>query len=110
MGSQGALLAPTKELSPEPTYTWVKPFPSEGTVLPPSGHMEQGIPLAKAAFSSIESGDSVFYFYGVVKYRDIFGDKHETKYCFVFRPKSTPDNPTPRGFYVGGPDGYNAAT
>jgi hypothetical protein len=110
LGSRGQLVKLSGALPQKPEYTWASPFPPEGTVLPPDGHIEQGFPLKAGDLSHIEAGTSVLYVYGAVKYRDIYGDKHETKYCFVFRPKPTGDNPAPRGFYIAGPAGYNSAT
>lgn len=109
-GSRGQFLKAGTPLSPEPTYTWAGPFPPEGTVLPPKGCIEQGISLEASALPSIEAGTTAFYMYGAIKYRDIYGEKHETKYCFVFKPRPTADNPAPRDFYIAGPEGYNLAT
>ena len=110
MGSRGQVLRPENELPPEPTYTLAGPFPAGGNVLPPGAYTRQGLPLNAQQWASIEKGESVFYFYGFVAYRDIFGGNHETRYCFRFKPAPTDTDPSPRDFYVTGPTGYNRAT
>jgi hypothetical protein len=110
IGSKGQLTTPKKGLSEKPEYDWAKPFPAEGTVMPPEGRIEQGFPLTVTELNDINGGVSTLYVFGAVKYRDIYGDKHETQYCYVFRTGSTADNPAPRGFYVAGPNGYNSAS
>lgn len=109
-GSRGQVIKAGAQLSPEPTYTWAGPFPPDGTVLPPKGCIEQGIPLEASVLPFIEAGTHVFYIYGAIKYRDIYKQKHETKYCFVFKTTPTADNSAPRDFYIAGPAGYNLAT
>jgi hypothetical protein len=110
MGSRGQILRPEDELPPEPTYTLAGPFPPEGNVLPPKAFTRQGLPLSPQQWASIERGEAVFYFFGFVTYRDIFGADHETRYCFRFKPGPTPTDPAPRDFYVAGPRAYNRAT
>ncbi|MGA9304958.1 MAG: hypothetical protein WBW31_06080 [Candidatus Sulfotelmatobacter sp.] len=110
IGSRGRLTTAVKKLPPEPDYDWAGPFPPEGTVQPPNASIERGTKLSQADLNYVEIGVSTLYIYGIVKYRDIFGDEHETRYCYVFKPGPTADNPAPRGFYIDGPEGYNAAT
>jgi hypothetical protein len=110
IGSRGQLTTATKGLPPEPDYDWAGPFAPEGTVLPPGANIERGSRLSHADLNCVEIGVNTLHVYGIVKYRDIFGDEHETKYCYVFRPRPTADNPAPRGFYIGGPKNYNRAT
>ena len=47
--------------------------------------------------------DHSLYFYGIVSYEDIFGQKHTTKFCqsIIWLP-----NGTPFGYYI---PGYNDA-
>jgi hypothetical protein len=110
MGSRINLLPKGKTLPPEPTYDWATPFPPEGTVLPPNANIPQGVDITLADLSNVDNGAVTFYFYGVVQYRDVFRKKHETKYCYVFKPQSSATDPSPRDFYIGGPANYNKAT
>src|ERR1035438_4305315 len=52
---------------------------------------------------------SVLWLYGVVRYEDIYGDSHESRFCFSFVfPGGF--NPNPAGFDNSGPIAYNRNT
>lgn len=99
-----------EELPENPPYTMSGPFPPEGSVLTPTGRIERGITIPAANMAAVEQGTHTLYVFGIVKYRDIFENQQEYRYCFKFHPGPTADNPAPRGFYVGGPAAYNKAT
>jgi hypothetical protein len=90
------------------------PFTREGTVLPPNAKASRGVTIAAAKMAAVEHGyegkEYALYVFGIVEYRDIFGSKHQTRYCYRFKPGPTEADPAPRDFYVDGPSSYNRAT
>lgn len=82
LGSAGKPARAEAELPQEPPYTMAGPFPPEGSVLPPEGKTERGITIPPAQMARLEQGLETLYVFGIVKYRDIFQAKHETKYCY----------------------------
>jgi len=110
MGSRANLVSQGQNLPIEPIYDWSGPFPPEGTVLPPQANIPQGADITLDDLSHIDNGDVTLYFYGAVKYRDVFRKKHEARYCYIFKPKPSAIDLSPRDFCIGGPANYNQAT
>jgi hypothetical protein len=116
LGSAARIIKAGDALPEEPPYTMAGPFTPEGTVLPPSAKASRGVNIPAATMAAVEHGQQdqeyVLYVFGIVKYRDSFGSKHEheTRYCFRFKPGPTEADPAPRDFYVDGPPSYNRAT
>lgn len=114
MGSAARIIKADDALPDEPPYTMAGPFTSEGAVLPPNAKASRGVNIPAANMAAVEHGyegqEYVLYLFGIVKYRDIFGSEHETRYCFFFKPGPTNLDPAPRDFYVDGPPSYNRAT
>jgi hypothetical protein len=110
LGSAAKIIKAGDELPKEPSYTMAGPFTKVGTVLPPEGKASRGVTIPAANMDAVEKGDQyLLYIFGIVEYRDIFGSKHETRYCCRFKPGPSAD-PAPRDFYVDGPAAYNTAT
>ncbi|SRR6266446_9608225 len=110
LGAAAQTVAPGGELPKKPPYTMAGPFPPNGTPLTPDGIIERGLTIPNAQWAQIVLGQVILYVFGTVEYRDSFKGKHETRFCFRFHPGPTATNPSPRGFYVDGPEEYLRAT
>lgn len=66
--------------------------------------------VVNAVIWSLEAMKAKNTLSGIIEYRDTFGSKHETRYCYRFKPGPTEADPAPRDFYVDGPSSYNRAT
>jgi hypothetical protein len=110
LGSAAQIVAAGGPPPAIPPYTMSGPFPPQGTVLTPNGKIERGLTIPFANMTAVEAGTHALYVFGIAEYRDIFGSKHETRYCYRFKPGPTPADPAPRDFYVNGPPSYNRAT
>ncbi|HEY1938181.1 MAG TPA: hypothetical protein VGJ33_09630 [Candidatus Angelobacter sp.] len=53
--------------------------------------------------------EAFLYVYGIIKYRDVWGGTHETRFCFYWHVP-TERELNPQGFYQEGPEGYNGQT
>ncbi len=106
----------TQTLAPEPNYsaTDVQAQTSElllaPVVLPPGGRIQRPFYLPRLGRLAVERGDAILYIYGQVLYRDAFGDEHETRFCYEFKPALGGADPAIAGFYISGPAPYNKAT
>ena len=110
LGSAGKIVKTGEELPEKPPYTMAVPFPREGTVLTPGGRILRGLTVTEAQMAQVERGQGTLYVFGIANYRDIFGGKHETRYCYRFKAGPTNTDPAPRDFYVDGPPAYIKAT
>ena len=110
LGSGGKIVKGGEELPENPPYTIAGPFPRDGTVLTPNGRIARGLTLSEAQMAQLDRGQGILYVFGIVKYKDIFGGKHQTRYCYRFKPGPTTGDPAPRDFYVDGPAPYLRAT
>lgn len=52
------------------------------------------------------SGKCLLYAYGFVRYSDVYGREHETRYGHVYKSAPTPTREIDR-FYLAGPQAYN---
>jgi hypothetical protein len=60
-------------------------------------------------FASVFERRSMLWLYGVVHYEDIYGDHHESRFCFSYLfPGGF--NPSAAGFYSSGPKAYRLST
>ncbi len=68
--------------------------------------------LSRSQIEKIKANQSFLYVYGIVKYRDILGDLHETAFGFssYFPPDYKLDAITGWNFRPDGPPAYNQAT
>jgi hypothetical protein len=66
--------------------------------------------VVNAVIMSLEAMKAKNTLSGIIEYRDTFGSKHETRYCYRFKSGPTEADPAPRDFYVDGPSSYNRAT
>jgi len=108
-GSQGKGATKEKPLPDLPPYTEMKPFSEKGSLLSPNGSLAQGFPLEQERIDHVLSGQSQLYIFGYVRYRDIYGDSHITRYCFQAKKSQDANHPHPLEFYIGGPDHYTEA-
>ena len=69
------------------------------------------IQMTEAQYWDMRNSRVVLWAHGFVKYRDIFGRKHETVFCHYYRLPE-PTAPTIEGFSrcINAPSGYNKAT
>jgi hypothetical protein len=107
--SAGSAAKGSIEEKPLPTYlpyTEMMPFPERGTPLLPNGSFEQGFELSRERLDHALSGQSQFFIFGYVKYRDAYGDSHITKYCFEAKKSLDANLKYPVDFYVSGPSNY----
>lgn len=110
LGSAGKSVQADEKLPEEPPYTMAGPFPSQGAVLAPNGRILRGLTIPFEHMNRVEQGQRILYVFGRVEYRDVFRVKHETRYCYRFKTGPTTTDPSPRDFYVDGPNEYNKAT
>jgi hypothetical protein len=96
-------------LPEEPDYgspdVWINGLP-----LAPNGFTQRMFYLTFLDRSSVEQSANFLYLYGQVIYRDVYGDRHETRFCYRFRPRWREADPQTAGFEFGGPPSYNQAT
>jgi hypothetical protein len=93
-----------------PNYGQVTKLGKHGAVMPPQARFSQLFYLIHDDIMSIEWGKHALYVFGFVKYRDAFGSKHETRYCYRFKVALGVSDPASRNFYLAGPPEYNKAT
>jgi hypothetical protein len=61
--------------------------------------------------TSVRQHAATLVYYGVIRYRDAFNRKHETRFCYVFDPAlRNPDSPSVGRFVIGEPSAYNKTT
>jgi hypothetical protein len=65
---------------------------------------------SKTGMEDIKKGERILYFYGRVQYRDIFGRKRETRYCYRYYPTIEDSIDTHFGFFPEGPPEYTRMT
>jgi hypothetical protein len=109
-GSNGWCASEQKLLPDTPIYTEMTPFDKAGKLLPPLASLPQGIAFQKVHMDLAIKEEVVLYVFGYAKYRDIYGNKHLTRYCFQAKPALDLNHPHRLDFYVGGPDQYLKAT
>ena len=95
-------LLPDKIESPSLAFLSVAGEPAPGTTEEPF----VGKVLSGEQYAQIEQRSLTLWFYGFMRYRDIFQRKYEVRYCHRFEPKLSP---TP-GFIVDGPPEFNRLT
>ena len=110
LGSAGTIVHADQNLPETPQYTMAGPFPPEGTVLSPEGKVLRGLTIPFDQMTAVEQGTHTLYVVGMVEYRDVFGSKHETRYCYRFKTGPTAIDTSPRDFYVDGPPSYIRAS
>jgi hypothetical protein len=110
LGSHGQVVQSEKELPSAPKYDMASPFPATGNPLPPGAEVRQPFWLDAVRLAKVEKGEAILFLFGIIQYDDVFGDKHETRYCFQFKPALGLTDPVMRDFYVGGPATYLSAT
>jgi hypothetical protein len=98
------------ELPSQPDYGELTKLGDFGATLPPNGMMPATFLLRPNDAASVERGENALYVYGIVKYRDAFKTKHETRYCYRLKVALGLTDPAARGFYIAGPPKYNKAT
>jgi hypothetical protein len=106
----GKVVPARGELPKEPPYEMKHPFPKEGLVLTPKGSIEQFLWLTSEQQAKLEVGEITLYIFGILKYKDIFGGRHETRYCFRFNPALGGADPATRDFCLAEQPNYNRAT
>jgi len=109
-GSNGWLADASKPLPKIPPYEPMKPFTEKGHLLSPKSRMAQGFPFSNAQLIRVVKKEADLYIFGYIKYRDIYGDTHITRYCYHAEPTLDLTDPLPLDFFVGGPDEYFEAT
>ncbi len=110
IGSRGKLVTSEDKLPQPPEYDMASPIPKNGTPLAPGGFVERPFWLTSAEAAQAETGELILYLFGIVRYRDVFGEEHETRFCFQFKPALGGTDPAMRDLYVGGPMSYLNAT
>jgi hypothetical protein len=88
--------------------------PNEGFQI--ANALEDG-PILKDQIDAINDKTLFACAYGFVAYEDVFGEPHETRFCYVYRvsrrsmiQQGTGKNIYPSEFRLGGPDAYNRYT
>ena len=99
---------------PRPTYIQAEIIKFEDLLLVPNDSFALTAPpvqIDTSQYSAIMQGKLVLYAHGFVKYKDVFGRKHETTFCHYYRIPSA-NAPTVEGFTraVEAPPEYNKAT
>jgi hypothetical protein len=93
-------------LPPEPDYGDTSNFTPQ--VLPPNESLHSSIDWLPERFDEAHRDERFLYVFGFVSYRDLFGETHETRFCWRYYPPFR-DNKA-QGFHVGGPPEYNKQT
>lgn len=78
------------------------PNPPTRSTVGPAGSIKLHIPTPAMPYSDflkLSSGFGTLYFWGRIRYTDIFGDDHETVYRYTFEPKVGGIAPTNAGNY-----------
>lgn len=96
----------TDILTPEPIYGEVTDF--SPPVLPPNESLSRSIAWLPERFEEAHRDERFLYVFGFVSYRDLFGECHETRFCFRYYPPFRENRA--QGFHVGGPPEYNKQT
>jgi len=110
-GSKGQWASDQNPLPKTPKYDPMGPFTKEGQLLPPTAYFPQGFPLEKTRIDKAVKKELVLYIFGFVEYRDVYGDRHLTRYCYRAKPALDLNHPFPLDFYFDNPtDGYLKAT
>jgi hypothetical protein len=99
---------------PRPSYVPAEVVKFENLLLVPKDSFALTAPpiqISAVQYGDIIQGKLVLYGHGFVKYRDVFGRKHETTFCHYYRIPS-PNAPAVEGFTraVTAPPEYNKAT
>ncbi len=94
-------------------------FPEKcnGRILAPGDPLEMSVPLSgggtlsRDEVSSIQTRESYLYAWGIIRYKDVHGESHETAFGYVYHfPQGGMVNVETKGFRVAGPSAYNRAT
>jgi hypothetical protein len=110
-GSRGQVLRKGKESDlPQapPPCDLISPFTDEGSPLPPHSHLTHIFAIPQPNWIAVENEEATLYIWGFAEYRDVYGNDHITRYCYVYQPSK--DDIRSRDFYIGGPKGYNEAS
>jgi len=102
-------------LPKEPDYRCTADQEVGEFVLPPGGeHLEdRGYMISREESEEIANvNSSTYVLYGKIDYRDVIGKKHETRFCYVYRPpqKLLGMQIAPDSFVPGGPPSYTRHT
>lgn len=101
LGGRFKAFAKAEDLPQEPDYGAIDEIQTYGIVIPPGEEREilnithEG---AEDEFSAVVTGEMFWFAYGFIRYRDIFGREHETRFCYAssggraiqFRPHQAP--------------------
>jgi hypothetical protein len=95
-------------------------IPQDGLIVPPDEEVSvvvefEGLDGRKSPtveqITNVRQRAAILVLYGVVRYRDAFNRKHETRFCYVFDPAlRNPGSPSVGRFVIGGPSAYNKTT
>jgi hypothetical protein len=86
LGGSFKAFAKTSDLPREPEYGTIEEVDSYGIVFPPAQEREilnithEG---PEDEFSTVIAGELFWFAYGFVRYKDIFGRTHETRFCYA---------------------------
>jgi hypothetical protein len=109
IGSRSAVFESEGQLPKIPQYDRAIQT-EEATVMTPDASLPQWFWLSSERLRLVESGQLGYWVFGFIRYRDIFDEEHETRYCFFFKPALGGADPVTRDFYIGGPPKYNKVT
>jgi hypothetical protein len=101
------------DLPPEPQYLQPRDLASVSEPLLVDQTYDRAIyaPIeSNLSYTELEaehrSGKCLLYAYGFVRYSDVYGREHETRYGLVYKSAPTPTRDIDR-FYIDGPPAYN---
>ena len=94
-----------------PTYPPWEPcneFPLPNAETPHSDI--SGVPVSQVEHQKILAGSACLVFYGRIEYRDVLGQSHQTRFCFVWQVESTGLGQSLLVYRPGGPQGWTSYT
>ncbi|HEY5239250.1 MAG TPA: hypothetical protein VIJ62_12775 [Rhizomicrobium sp.] len=102
-------------LPPDPRYTIGADLRTGSVIEADGGEFTLRSPanfgLSEGQQDAIADGTAIFWVYGFLSFRDVFGKAHETRFCFRWwgiDPGVSSD--TPPGFIEDGPEAYRRST
>lgn len=82
----------------------------KGVILPPNSEIVVILYLSAGETLQVYKGEQALWVHGFIEYKDVFGKRHRTRYCFRYYPGLRAKDPATVGFYPEGPVAYSEAT
>src|SRR5258708_17436727 len=101
-------------LPPEPVYSGMGSvgFDRDAILAQNTGITPLVVEIAAADCIEVINRNATLYVYGYVNYLDVLENPHQTRFCQLYWPKSSSDDPHPAGVMMAGntPAAYTRST